>query len=80
MHTSIEVMPHPHGTTNTTTLEDNMYEELLKILLMLKEDFETIEENGSHTNYLDGLQASIDNVESAIQIVENEINTTTLGG
>lgn len=52
-------------------MKDNM-NELLKILLMLKEDFEILQ-NGSHTlNYLeDELQASIDNVEKAIKIVKN---------
>ena len=48
-----------------------MNEELLKILNMLKEDFEMLKDGTWDLNYSDGseIQASLDNVERAIQIV-----------
>ena len=48
-----------------------MNEELLKILNMLKQDFEMLQDGTWDLNYSDGseIQASIDNVERAIQIV-----------
>ena len=48
-----------------------MNEELLKILNMLKEDFEMLKDGTWDLNYSDGseIQASLDNVEKAIQIV-----------
>lgn len=51
-----------------------MNEELLKILNMLKEDFEMLQDGTWDLNYSDGseIQASIDNVEKAINIVKNE--------
>ena len=50
-----------------------MNEELLKILQMLKEDFEMLQDGTWDLNYSDGseIQASIDNVEKAINIVKN---------
>lgn len=50
-----------------------MNEELLKILNMLKEDFEMLQDGTWDLNYSDGseIQASIDNVEKAINIVKN---------
>ena len=50
-----------------------MNEELLKILQMLKEDFEMLQDGSWDLNYSDGseIQASIDNVEKAIKIVKN---------
>ena len=49
----------------------NMNEELLKILNMLKQDFEMLQDGTWDLNYSDGseIQASLDNVERAIQIV-----------
>ena len=51
-----------------------MNEELLKILNMLKEDFEMLQDGTWDLNYSDGseIQASLDNVEKAINIVKNE--------
>ena len=51
-----------------------MNEELLKILQMLKEDFEMLQDGSWDLNYSDGseIQASLDNVEKAIKIVKNE--------
>ena len=48
-----------------------MNEELLKILNMLKQDFEMLQDGTWDLNYSDGseIQASLDNVERAIQIV-----------
>tara|TARA_B100000900_G_scaffold360118_1_gene331996 strand:- start:14518 stop:14676 length:159 start_codon:yes stop_codon:yes gene_type:complete len=50
-----------------------MNEELLKILKTLKEDFEMLQDGSWDLNYSDGseIQASIDNVEKAINIVKN---------
>ena len=50
-----------------------MNEELLKILQMLKEGFEMLQDGSWDLNYSDGseIQASIDNVEKAIKIVKN---------
>lgn len=50
-----------------------MNEELLKILNMLKQDFEMLQDGTWDLNYSDGseIQASIDNVEKAINIVKN---------
>lgn len=50
-----------------------MNEELLKILKLLKEDFEMLQDGTWDLNYSDGseIQASIDNVEKAINIVKN---------
>tara|TARA_B100000768_G_C11182488_1_gene333589 strand:+ start:767 stop:925 length:159 start_codon:yes stop_codon:yes gene_type:complete len=50
-----------------------MNEELLKILQMLKEDFEMLQDGSWDLNYSDGseIQASLDNVEKAIKIVKN---------
>jgi len=48
-----------------------MNEELLKILETLKEDFEMLQDGRWDMNYSDGseVQASLDNVERAIEIV-----------
>ena len=48
--------------------------ELLKILKTLKEDFEMLQDGSWDLNYSDDsdIQASIDNVEKAINIVKNE--------
>ena len=48
-----------------------MNEELLKILETLKEDFEMLQDGTWDLNYSDGseIQASLDNVERAIEIV-----------
>ena len=48
-----------------------MNEELLKILETLKEDFEMLQDGSWDLNYSDGseVQASLDNVERAIEIV-----------
>jgi len=48
-----------------------MNEELLKILETLKEDFEMLQDGRWDLNYSDGseIQASLDNVERAIEIV-----------
>ena len=50
-----------------------MNEELLKILQMLKEDFEMLQDGSWDLNYSDGseIQASLDNVEKAFKIVIN---------
>ena len=50
-----------------------MNEELIKILQMLKEDFEMLQDGSWDLNYSDGseIQASLDNVEKAIKIVKN---------
>ena len=49
-----------------------MNEELLKILQMLKEDFEMLQDGSWDLNYSDGseIQASLDNVDKAIKIVK----------
>ena len=51
-----------------------MNKELLKILETLKEDFEMLQDGTWDLNYSDGseIEASIDNVEKAINIVKNE--------
>ena len=51
-----------------------MNNELLKILETLKEDFEMLQDGSWDLNYSDGseIQASIDNVDKAINIVKNE--------
>jgi len=51
----------------------NMNEELLKILETLKEDFEMLQDGRWDLNYSDGseIQASLDNVEKAINIIKN---------
>lgn len=51
-----------------------MNKELLKILETLKEDFEMLQDGTWDLNYSDNsdIQASIDNVEKAINIVKNE--------
>ena len=51
-----------------------MNKELVKILEILKEDFEMLQDGRWDLNYSDGseIQASIDNVEKAINIVKNE--------
>lgn len=50
-----------------------MNEELLEILNILKEDFEMLRDGTWDLNYSDGseIQASLDNVEKAINIVKN---------
>jgi hypothetical protein len=52
-----------------------MNQELLKILETLKEDFEMLEDGSWDLNYSDGseIQASIDNVDKAIEIVNKEL-------
>ena len=49
-----------------------MNEELLKILQMLKEDFEMLQDGSWDLNYSDGteIEASLENVEKAIKIVK----------
>ena len=51
-----------------------MNEELLKILNMLKQDFEMLQDGTWDLNYSDGteIEASLENVEKAIKIVKNE--------
>jgi len=51
-----------------------MNKELLKILETLKEDFEMLQDGSWDLNYSDGteIQASLDNVDKAINIVKNE--------
>ena len=51
-----------------------MNEELLKILETLKEDFEMLQDGSWDLNYSDGseIEASLDNVNKAINIVKNE--------
>ena len=48
-------------------------EELLEILQMLKEDFEMLQDGSWDLRYSDGteIEASLDNVEKAIEIVNN---------
>lgn len=48
-------------------------DELLEILQTLKEDFEMLQDGSWDLNYSDGseIQASLDNVERAIEIVNN---------
>ena len=50
-----------------------MNEELLKILETLKEDFEMLQDGSWDMNYSDGteIEASLENVEKAIKIVDN---------
>ena len=52
-----------------------MNEELLKILEILKEDFEMLQDGRWDLNYSDGseVQASLDNVERAIEIVKTKL-------
>ena len=52
-----------------------MNQELLKILETLKEDFEMLEDGSWDLNFSDGseIQASIDNVDKAIEIVNKEL-------
>ena len=62
---------------NTLPNEQILYpknEELIKILETLKEDFEMLQDGTWDLNYSDGseIQASIDNVDKAIEIVTNE--------
>ena len=49
--------------------------ELLKILETLKEDFEMLQDGTWDLNYSDGseIQASLDNVEKAINIVKTKL-------
>jgi hypothetical protein len=51
-----------------------MNKELLKILETLREDFEMLQDGSWDLNYSDGteIEASIDNVDKAINIVKNE--------
>jgi len=51
-----------------------MNKELLKILETLKEDFEMLQDGSWDLNYSDGseIEASLDNVDKAINIVKNE--------
>jgi cell division septal protein FtsQ len=53
----------------------NMNKELLKILETLKEDFEMLQDGRWDLNYSDGseIQASLDNVEKAINIVKTKL-------
>ena len=53
-----------------------MNEELLKILETLKEDFEMLQDGTWDLNYSDGseIQASLDNVEKAIEIINKNLN------
>jgi len=53
-----------------------MNEELLKILQMLKEDFEMLQDGSWDLNYSDGteIEASLDNVDKAIKIVNKEVH------
>ena len=52
-----------------------MNEELLKILEILKEDFEMLQDGRWDLNYSDGseVQASLYNVERAIEIVKTKL-------
>ena len=52
-----------------------MNKELLKILETLKEDFEMLQDGSWDLNYSDGseIQASLDNVEKAIEIVNKNL-------
>ena len=61
---------------NTLPNEQILYpknEELIKILETLKEDFEMLQDGTWDLNYSDGseIQASLDNVEKAINVVKN---------
>jgi cell division septal protein FtsQ len=49
-----------------------MNEELLKILEIIKEDFEMLQDGSWDLNYSDGseIEASLDNVDKAIKIVK----------
>jgi hypothetical protein len=51
-----------------------MNKELLKILETLKEDFEMLQDGSWDLNYSDGseIEASLDNIDKAINIVKNE--------
>ena len=51
-----------------------MNRELLKILETLREDFEMLQDGSWDLNYSDGseIEASLDNVDKAINIVKNE--------
>jgi len=51
-----------------------MNKRLLEILETLKKDFEMLQDGSWDLNYSDGseIQASLDNVEEAINIVTNE--------
>jgi len=51
-----------------------MNKKLLEILQTLKEDFEMLQDGRWDLNYSDGseIQASLDNIEEAINIVTNE--------
>jgi len=51
-----------------------MNKRLLEILETLRKDFEMLEDGSWDLNYSDGteIQASLDNVEEAINIVTNE--------
>jgi len=51
-----------------------MNKELLKILETLREDFEMLQDGSWDLNYSDGseIEASLDNVDKAINIVKNE--------
>ena len=52
-----------------------MNKELLKILETLKEDFEMLEDGSWDLNYSDGseIEASLDNVDKAIEIVNKDL-------
>ena len=52
-----------------------MNKELLKILETLKEDFEMLQDGSWDLTYSDGteIQASLDNIEEAIEIVNKEL-------
>ena len=52
-----------------------MNEELLKILETLKEDFEMLQDGTWDLNYSDGseIEASLENVEKAINIVKTKL-------
>lgn len=52
-----------------------MNKELLKILETLKEDFEMLQDGSWDLNYSDGseIEASLDNVEKAIEIVNKDL-------
>jgi len=51
-----------------------MNRELLKILETLREDFEMLQDGSWDLNYSDGseIEASLDNIDKAINIVKNE--------
>ena len=52
-----------------------MNEELLKILQMLKEDFEMLQDGSWDLRYSDGseIEASLDNVNRAIELVKENL-------